>query len=126
MIKASPSLVEPPIESLVEKIGSRFELAVMAGKRARQINLYYSSLGQSIRGLVPPQVASLSDNSLTISLEEIAKDKLISRQASEILAEQDSSSGSESGEDVIAIDDNASSDTANSDTGASSGSDTPA
>jgi DNA-directed RNA polymerase subunit omega len=126
MIKASPSLVEPPIESLVEKIGSRFELAVMAGKRARQINLYYSSLGQSIRGLVPPQVASLSDNSLTISLEEIAKDKLISRQASEILAEQDSSSGSESGEDVIAIDDNASSDAANSDTDTSSGGDLPA
>ena len=103
MIKASPSLVEPPIELLVEKIGSRFELAVIAGKRARQINVYYSSLGQSIRGLVPPQVASLSDNSLTISLEEIAAGKLVSRHASEIQHEQDNSHDDESGNDPATI-----------------------
>ncbi len=121
MIKPSPSLVEPPIESLVETIGSRFELAVIAGKRARQINLYYSSLGQSIRGLVPPQVASLSDNSLTVALEEIAADKLISRKASEILAEQDSVSG-RANENVATADD----DNANPDTDVSSDSDLPA
>jgi DNA-directed RNA polymerase omega subunit len=122
MIKASPSLVEPPIELLVEKIGSRFELAVIAGKRARQINIYYSSLGQSIRGLVPPQVASLSDNSLTISLEEIAADKLVSREASEIQHEQGNSHDSEGGEGSTTI----MSDDIGADTATSSDSDLPA
>jgi DNA-directed RNA polymerase omega subunit len=122
MIKASPSLVEPPIELLVEKIGSRFELAVIAGKRARQINIYYSSLGQSIRGLVPPQVASLSDNSLTISLEEIAADKLVSREASEIQHEQGNSHDGEGGEGSTTI----MSDDIGADTATSSDSDLPA
>ncbi len=65
-------LVYPSLESLLSRIDSRFELVVVAGKRARQINEYYSSLGQSRRGVVPPQVASLSGKALTIAFEEIA------------------------------------------------------
>ncbi|MCL5948495.1 MAG: DNA-directed RNA polymerase subunit omega [Actinobacteria bacterium] len=84
MFKNRPTLVEPPIEDLIDRIGSKFKLAVVAGKRARQISLYYSSLGQSIKGLVPPQVASLSDKALTMAFEEIAAGKLVSRPAAEI------------------------------------------
>ena len=97
MFKNRPTLVEPPIEDLIDRIGSKFKLAVVAGKRARQISLYYSSLGQSIKGLVPPQVASLSDKALTMAFEEIAAGKLESRPAGEIpqneVAADDGTSG---------------------------------
>ncbi|MHB8263058.1 MAG: DNA-directed RNA polymerase subunit omega [Acidimicrobiales bacterium] len=88
MVKDRPTLVEPPIEELIDSMGSKFKLAVIAGKRARQISLYYSSLGQSIKGLVPPQVASLSDKALTMAFEEIAAGKLVTRPAGEILEEE--------------------------------------
>lgn len=52
-------------------------MVIMAAKRARQINSYYSQLGEGIRDFVPPQISRLSDNAkpLSIALEEIAEDK---------------------------------------------------
>ncbi|MDK1018805.1 MAG: DNA-directed RNA polymerase subunit omega [Actinomycetota bacterium] len=70
-------MIEPSIDVLVEKTGSRFALVVLAARRARQINAYYNELGAGIGGYVPPQVHSLSRKPLSISLEEIAADKVV-------------------------------------------------
>lgn len=58
--------------------GSRYALAIIAAKRARQINNYYNSLGEGLLDddFPPPFVTSRSKNLLTISLEEVAEGKI--------------------------------------------------
>lgn len=70
-------MIEPNIEQLLEKVDSRYTLVILAAKRAREINSYYSQLGEGIRDYVPPQIARLGENakSLSVALEEIAVDK---------------------------------------------------
>ena len=70
-------MIEPGIESLLEKVDSRYTLVILAAKRARQINSYYSQLGEGIRDFVPPQIARLGETAkpLSIALEEVAEDK---------------------------------------------------
>lgn len=72
-------MIDPPIEKLVDKVGGRFNLVVVAARRARDINNYYTQLGGGIGQYAPPQVLSQSQKPLTIALEEIAADKLASR-----------------------------------------------
>lgn len=72
-------MIDPPIEKLVDKVGGRFNLVVVASRRARDINNYYTQLGGGIGQYAPPQVLSQSQKPLTIALEEIAADKLSSR-----------------------------------------------
>ena len=74
------TMIEPPIEQLVDKVGGRFNLVVVAARRARDINNYYTQLGGGIGQYAPPQVLSDSQKPLTIALEEIAKDKLAVRE----------------------------------------------
>lgn len=70
-------MIHPRIETLSEKADSRYTLVVLAAKRARQINSYYSQLGEGIRDYVPPQISSLGENakSLSVALQEIAEGK---------------------------------------------------
>jgi DNA-directed RNA polymerase subunit omega len=65
-------------ELLVHADGSRYALAIIAAKRARQINNYYNSLGEGLLDddFPPPLVTSRSKNLLTISLEEVADGKI--------------------------------------------------
>lgn len=70
-------MLEPPIGELVSKTNSRFALVVLAARRARQINAYYNELGAGLGGYIPPQVHSMSRKPLSISLEEIAADKVV-------------------------------------------------
>lgn len=65
-------MIEPAVEDIIDKAGGRFDLVVLASRRARQINNYYSQLGGGIGRYVPPQVHSLSHKPLTMALEEIA------------------------------------------------------
>ena len=48
----------------------------MAAKRARQINSYFSHLGEGLGTMVPPQVSSVARKPLSIAFEEIAADKI--------------------------------------------------
>lgn len=64
------------IDDVLEKAGGRFNLVVLAARRARQINAYFNQLGEGIGHYVPPQVHSLSRKPLTIALEEIAEGKV--------------------------------------------------
>ncbi len=70
------SMIHPPIEDLLDKVDSKFTLVSLAAKRGRQINSYFSQLGEGLGSIVPPQVASISRKPLSIALEEIAADKI--------------------------------------------------
>lgn len=72
-----PTLVDPPIETLLAKVGdSKFTLVAVAAIRAREINEYYNGLGAGHGALIPPQVSSLSNKSLSLALEELYEGKL--------------------------------------------------
>jgi DNA-directed RNA polymerase subunit omega len=70
------TMIYPPIEDLLSKVDSKFSLVSLAAKRGRQINSYFSQLGEGLGAIVPPQVASVSRKPLSIALEEIAADKI--------------------------------------------------
>ncbi|MGH9189083.1 MAG: DNA-directed RNA polymerase subunit omega [Acidimicrobiales bacterium] len=70
------SMIHPPIESLLARVDSKFTLVSLSARRARQINSYFSQLGEGLGAIVPPQVASVSRKPLSIALEEIAADKI--------------------------------------------------
>ncbi len=70
------SMVNPPIESLLDRSGSKFTLVTLASKRARQINAYFGQLGEGLGSTVPPQVTSVARKPLSIAFEEIAADKI--------------------------------------------------
>jgi DNA-directed RNA polymerase subunit omega len=77
MATRQPSMMDPPIESLLSRVDSRFTLVSLSSKRARQINSYFNQLGEGLGAIVPPQVTSVSRKSLSIALEEIVEDKIV-------------------------------------------------
>jgi DNA-directed RNA polymerase subunit omega len=70
------TMIHPRIEDLLSKVDSKFSLVSLAAKRGRQINSYFSQLGEGLGAIVPPQVASVSRKPLSIALEEVAADKI--------------------------------------------------
>ena len=70
------TMMEPRIESLLQRVDSKFTLVSLAAKRGRQINSYFSQLGEGLGAIVPPQVPSVSRKPLSIALEEISADKI--------------------------------------------------
>ena len=71
-------IIAPPIDELLEKVGSNYELVIFASKRARQINEYYSALHEgSLFNYVGPLVdSSIDDKALSIALHELHQCKL--------------------------------------------------
>ncbi len=71
-------MIEPTIDQLLERVDSKYSLVVLAARRAREINSYYSQLGEGRGEFVPPLVESggLRNKPLSIALEEIAEDKV--------------------------------------------------
>ncbi len=80
---ARNTLMDPPIEQLLDKVDSKFTLVALGALRARQINAYYNSLGEGLGRVVPPQVTSVSGKPLSIAFEEIAADKIEYERAPE-------------------------------------------
>jgi DNA-directed RNA polymerase subunit omega len=64
------------IDDLMDKVDSKFHLVHLAAKRAREINAYYSQLGEGLGQQVPPLVSTESNKALSIALEEIAQSKV--------------------------------------------------
>ncbi len=65
------------IDQLLNKVDSRYGLAVASAKRARQINEYTSTLGlNDALGIPGPQVHTRSQHPLSIAIEELRQDKL--------------------------------------------------
>ncbi len=77
MVDRRNTMIEPPIEDLLDKVDSKFTLVTLAAKRGRQINSYFNQLGEGLGAIVPPQVASVARKPLSIALEEIAAGKIV-------------------------------------------------
>lgn len=71
-------MIEPTIDQLLERVDSKYTLVVLAARRAREINSYYSQLGEGRGEFVPPLVESggLRNKPLSIAMEEVAEDKV--------------------------------------------------
>ena len=80
------TMMEPRIEALLERAGSKFSLVSLASKRARQINSYYGQLGDGLGVIIPPQVTTTASKSLSIAFEEIGSDRIVGVKASELAA----------------------------------------
>lgn len=74
----------PSIDSLLEKTDSKFSLVIYASKRARQINAYYSQLGEGLLEYVGPLVEThVQEKPLSIALREIDAELLTSEPIAE-------------------------------------------
>ena len=49
-------MIEPKIDDLLAAVDSKYTLVILAAKRAREINSYYSQLGEGRGEFVPPLV----------------------------------------------------------------------
>lgn len=79
MAEPRSTMIDPPIESLLDRVDSKFTLVTLAAKRGRQVNSYFSQLGEGLGAIVPPQVASIARKPLSIALEEISAGKVLPR-----------------------------------------------
>ena len=74
---APEGITNPPIDELLERTQSKYGLVIVAAKRARQINAYYSQLGEGLLEYVGPLVDThVQEKPLSIALREIGEDLL--------------------------------------------------
>lgn len=71
------TMMQPPVENLMDRSGSKFRLVTVSAKRARQINAYFGQLGEGLGPVIPPQVTSKARKPLSIAFEELAADKIV-------------------------------------------------
>jgi DNA-directed RNA polymerase subunit omega len=65
-------ITSPPIDNLLEVVDSKYSLVSIGAKRARQINAYYSELGEGLLEYVGPLVATHpQEKPLSIALREV-------------------------------------------------------
>jgi len=70
-------ITNPPIDELLTQSDSKYKLVLFAAKRARQINAYYSQLGEGLLEYVGPLVDThVQEKPLSIALREINNDTL--------------------------------------------------
>lgn len=68
-------MIEPKIETLLTEVDSKYTLVILAAKRSRQINAYFSQLGEGAGEFTPPQVPLSPDQApkaLSIALQEVS------------------------------------------------------
>jgi DNA-directed RNA polymerase subunit omega len=76
-IALTEGITNPPIDELLTKSDSKYKLVLFAAKRARQINAYYSQLGEGLLDHVGPLVeTSVQEKPLSIALREVNAGKL--------------------------------------------------
>lgn len=74
---AAEGITNPPIDDLLEKADSKYKLVLYSAKRARQINAYYSQLGEGLLEYVGPLLETeVQEKPLSIALREINADLL--------------------------------------------------
>jgi len=80
---AADGIINPPIDELLGVVDSKYRLVIMAAKRARQINAYYSQLGEGLLEYVGPLVETrVQEKPLSIALREV-RERLLSVEAVE-------------------------------------------
>ncbi|MBM9458838.1 DNA-directed RNA polymerase subunit omega [Nocardioides sp. zg-536] len=88
---AAEGVTNPPIDDLLSKTDSKYKLVLYSAKRARQINAYYSQLGEGLLEYVGPLVEThVQEKPLSIALREISQDLLTCEDIdpAELAAEQ--------------------------------------
>lgn len=69
---AAEGITNPPIDDLLDKTDSKYKLVLYSAKRARQINAYYSQLGEGLLEYVGPLLETQAqEKPLSIALREI-------------------------------------------------------
>jgi DNA-directed RNA polymerase subunit omega len=84
-------VTNPSIDDLLSKTDSKYRLVLYGAKRARQINAYYSQLGEGLLEYVGPLVEThVQEKPLSIALREINDDLLTCEEAdpAELAAEE--------------------------------------
>jgi len=77
-------ITNPPIDELLDKTQSKYALVIFAAKRARQINAYYSQLGEGLLEYVGPLVETTpQEKPLSIALREINGNLLTAERVEE-------------------------------------------
>ena len=72
MTSQPEGITYPSIDDLLEKTDSKYSLVSYAAKRARQINAYYSQLGEGLLEYVGPLVETyVQEKPLSIAMREI-------------------------------------------------------
>lgn len=71
-MNTTEGITNPPVDELLDTVDSKYRLVLFAAKRARQINAYYSQLGEGLLENVGPMVsATPEEKPLSIALREI-------------------------------------------------------
>jgi DNA-directed RNA polymerase subunit omega len=69
---APQGIINPPIDDLLKAADSKYALVIYAAKRARQINAYYSQLGEGLLEYVGPLVDThVQEKPLSVAMREI-------------------------------------------------------
>ncbi len=77
LLRLAEGITNPPIDDLLTKTDSKYQLVLYSAKRARQINAYYSQLGEGLLEYVGPLVDThVQEKPLSIALREINDDLL--------------------------------------------------
>jgi len=76
-VAAPEGITNPPIDELLAATDSKYSLVIYAAKRARQINAYYSQLGEGLLEYVGPLVEThVHEKPLSIAMREISSGML--------------------------------------------------
>jgi DNA-directed RNA polymerase subunit omega len=94
------TMIDPPVEGLLERADSKFRLVTLSATRARQINAYFGQLGDGLGASIPPQVTSASRKPLSIAFEEIINDKIVAGDKPEEAVEVSGDAAESSGDDA--------------------------
>ena len=88
MTSQPEGITYPSIDDLLDKTDSKYSLVSYAAKRARQINAYYSQLGEGLLEYVGPLVETyVQEKPLSIALREIDAGLLTAEPFDPALAE---------------------------------------
>ena len=80
-VSGAEGITNPPIDELLERTQSKYALVIIAAKRARQVNAYYSQLGEGLLEYVGPLVETrVQEKPLSIALREISERLLTAEQ----------------------------------------------
>ena len=75
---APEGITNPPIDDLLRAADSKYALVIYAAKRARQINAYYSQLGEGLLEYVGPLVEThVQEKPLSVAMREINEGLLV-------------------------------------------------
>jgi len=73
-MNTNKGIIDPPIDELLTKVDSKYQLVIVASKRAREINDYYVERAEGTVTTAGPLVEfALDDKPLTIAMREIAE-----------------------------------------------------